>query len=155
MEFTLGQITIYKADHDAAPSPPASPAPPAIPAIPAIPKHSKVYVGKDGSVSIEDDNESIQAAPPTHRNSSSHSDSGGGDTVAIVFIVFVFGYLMVKAIVNAFARNSGKGHRLSAEEQATLEKLQRTLAQMESRVESLETILVESRRSKESYGTKF
>lgn len=140
MEFILGQITLYKAD--------SSPA-----ASPAAPRHSRVIVAKDGDVSIDNDTESIQAAPP--KRSSSHSDSGGGDTVAIVFIVFVFGYLMVKAIVNAFARNNGKGQRLSAEEQATMEKLQRTLAQMESRVESLETILVESRRSKENYGTKF
>lgn len=149
MEFTLGQITLYKADHEASPA--------ASPAVPASPKHSRVSVASDGSVSVDEDNESIQAAAPKHRSSSSHSDGGNGDTVAIVFIVFVFGYLMVKLIVNAFTRNGGKGqgHRLSAEEQATVEKLQRTLAQMESRVESLETILVESRRSKESYGTKF
>lgn len=155
MDFTLGQITLYTGNNDASPtqSPPAAPA---VPAPPAAPKHSgrsSVVIGKDGSVVIDDDGESIQAAPPRH--GSSRSDGGGGDTVAIVFIVFVFGYLIVKVIVNAFTRNGGKGQRLSAEEQAVVAKLQRTLAQMESRVESLETILVESRRSKESYGTKF
>ena len=35
-----------------------------------------------------------------------------------------------------------------------MEKLQRTLAQMESRVESLETILIDQARTKEKYGTK-
>lgn len=43
---------------------------------------------------------------------------------------------------------------LTAEEQAVLLKLQQTLAQMERRIESLETILIDQTRTHEKYGTK-
>ncbi len=43
---------------------------------------------------------------------------------------------------------------LTQEEVAVLQKLQRTLAQMESRVESLETILIETARTEKKYGSK-
>ena len=85
------------------------------------------------------------------------SSSGFSEVVPIVAIVFCFGWLSIKAIVNAFVGRGAnrQAGRLSADDQAIVEKLQRSLTQMESRVESLETILVETRRAKESYGTKF
>ena len=110
---------------------------------------SSVVIHKDGTVAIQ--------GTPRHHSSMSTS-SGLDDAVPIVAIVFCFGWLSIKAIVNAFAgRGSGskQSGRLSAEEQALVEKLQRSIAQMESRIESLETILVETRRSNQSYGTKF
>ena len=76
-------------------------------------------------------------------------------------IVFTFLYLIVRALMAPFTNRNKRGAQgpvimegLSAEEAALLEKLQRTLAQMESRVESLETILIDSARTKEKYGSK-
>lgn len=77
--------------------------------------------------------------------------------VPVVFIVFLFGFLMVKTIVNGINRrgavprlpggNSVPAAGFSAEEFALLEKVQRTLTLMESRVEALETILADPRRT--------
>ena len=46
------------------------------------------------------------------------------------------------------------GGGLTQEEVAVLQKLQRTLSQMESRVEALETILIEQARTEKKYGSK-
>ncbi len=81
--------------------------------------------------------------------------------IPIVAIVFTFLYLIVRALMAPFTNRNKRGAQppvvmegLSAEEAALLEKLQRTLVQMENRVESLETILIDSTRTKEKYGTK-
>jgi ribonuclease PH len=82
------------------------------------------------------------------------------DAVPIVAIVFTFLWLMVKAIMAPFTERTRQRMRaeqaggLTQEEAALLEKLHRTLVQMERRVESLETILIETHRTKETYGTK-
>lgn len=96
--------------------------------------------------------------------------------VPIVAIVCTFAWLIVKALVSPFANRSdppnGKGSPyrrwrsgpggeaapaaggLSEEEQAILRRLQQTLVQMERRIESLETILIDQSRTNEKYGTK-
>ena len=81
------------------------------------------------------------------------------EAVPIVAIVFTFIWLIVKAIMAPLTERNKRppsmlGSGLSDEETAILEKLQRTLSQMESRVEALETILIEQTRSKEKYGSK-
>ena len=82
------------------------------------------------------------------------------EAVPIVAIVFTFIWLIVKAIMAPLTERNKRppsalsGGSLSDEETAILEKLQRTLSQMESRVEALETILIEQTRSKEKYGSK-
>ena len=82
------------------------------------------------------------------------------EAVPIVAIVFTFIWLIVKAIMaplterNKRPQAASGGGGLSDEEMAILEKLQRTLSQMESRVEALETILIEPARGKEKYGSK-
>ena len=95
-----------------------------------------------------------------------HKKSQGDDIPAVVVpcvaIFFVFSYLIVRALMAPFSNRNRRGAQpppvvmggLSAEETALLEKLQRTLTQMESRVESLETILIDQARTKEKYGTK-
>ena len=88
-------------------------------------------------------------------------DSDLSEAVPIVAIVFTFIWLIVKAIMAPLternkrppAATSGQGG-FSDDELVILDKLQRTLAKMESRVESLETILIEQTRSKEKYGSK-
>ena len=87
------------------------------------------------------------------------AESDMSEAVPIVAIVFTFIWLIVKAIMAPLTERNkrppaaGSGG-LSDEETAILEKLQRTLSQMESRVEALETILIETSRSKEKYGSK-
>ena len=89
-----------------------------------------------------------------------HMDSG--DAVPVVAITLTFVWLIVKALMAPFTQRArlradaatDRGGALSAEEHAALENLQRTLANMERRVESLETILIETQRTKENYGTK-
>ena len=81
------------------------------------------------------------------------------EAVPIVAIVFTFIWLIVKAIMAPLTERNKRpqtvsGGGLSDEEMAILEKLQRTLSQMESRVEALETILIEQTRNKEKYGSK-
>ncbi len=75
--------------------------------------------------------------------------------IPIVAIVFTFLWLIVKALMAPFTARAAKAPPpistggLSDEENAVLEKLQRTLTQMEDRVEALETILIEQRRTSE------
>ena len=76
----------------------------------------------------------------------------------------VFVFLIVRSVMAPFtqraaARRAGSvpapgGQGLTDDEQAILLKLQRTLVQMERRIESLETILIDETRTKEKYGTK-
>ena len=88
------------------------------------------------------------------------ADSDLSEAVPIVAIVFTFIWLIVKAIMAPLTERNKRapaalaGGGLSDEETAILEKLQRTLSQMENRVEALETILIEQTRSKEKYGSK-
>ena len=80
--------------------------------------------------------------------------------VPIVAIVFTFIWLIIKALMAPFIERSRRQTILASsggltdEEHAVLEKLQRTIVNMERRVESLETILIETHRTKESYGSK-
>jgi TolA-binding protein len=91
-----------------------------------------------------------------------HSDLDSGDVVPVVAIVFTFLWLTVKALMAPLTqraklkarRDESQQGALSDEEHAALENLQRTLSNMERRVESLETILIETQRAKENYGTK-
>ena len=98
-----------------------------------------------------------------------HHKKSSDDVPAIVVpclaIFFVFSWLIVKAVMAPFsqrtaARRAGgaappsTGQGLTEDEQAILLKLQRTLVQMERRIESLETILIDETRTKEKYGTK-
>ena len=91
------------------------------------------------------------------------ADSELSEAVPIVAIVFTFIWLIVKAIMAPLTERNKRppssstspGGGLSNEEIAILEKLQRTLSQMENRVEALETILIEQSRNKEKYGSKF
>ena len=86
-----------------------------------------------------------------------HGKSHDDFPVAVVpalAITFTFLWLIVRALMAPFTNRAKRGSQvtvsegLSAEETAILEKLQRTLAQMESRVESLETILIDTARTK-------
>ena len=95
------------------------------------------------------------------QRSKSHDDGIPGVAIPIVAITFTFLYLIVRALMAPFTSRRNRGPQvtvagLSEEEAVLLEKLQRTLAQMENRVESLETILIDQARSntKEKYGTK-
>ncbi len=93
-----------------------------------------------------------------HKHSS---DSVEFLAVPICAIVFTFAYLTVKAIMAPFTQRARAaramppgGGGLTQEEVAVLQKLQRTLVQMESRVEALETILIEQARTEKNYGSK-
>ena len=83
----------------------------------------------------------------------------GIEVIPIIAIVFTFLWLIVKALMAPFTARAARGlppagaAALSEEEQAILEKLQRTIVAMEERVEALETILVEERR-REKYEPK-
>ena len=96
-----------------------------------------------------------------------HKKSGSDETgyvVPCMAIFFVFSWLIVKAVMAPFnqratARRAGAapsatGQGLTEDEQAILLKLQRTIGQMERRIESLETILIDETRTKEKYGTQ-
>jgi flagellar biogenesis protein FliO len=79
--------------------------------------------------------------------------------VPIVAIVFAFIWLIVKAIMAPFVQNASRkqsvaADRLTEEEHAILVKMQQTLSDMENRIEALETILIENRRSRDSYEPK-
>ena len=94
-------------------------------------------------------------------HSKSHDSGIPSQVIPIVAITFTFLYLIVRALMAPFTKRGKRGAEapvvmegLSAEEAAILEKLQRTLVQMESRVESLETILIDPARTKEKYGSK-
>ena len=101
-------------------------------------------------------------APASTPKPKHHSDSGDNDFLAIpiVAIVFTFLYLIAKTIMapfhnrNRIAGQPPSGGGLTQEEVAVLQKIQRPLSQMESRVEALETILVEQARTEKKYGSK-
>ena len=91
-----------------------------------------------------------------------HKHSNGDEVLAIpiVAIVFTFLWLITKAIMAPFHNRNRQaavvaGAGLTQEEIAILHKLQRTLSQMESRVEALETILIDQNRTAKNYGSKF
>ncbi len=101
-------------------------------------------IGKDGTV--------------THK----HSNGDEALAIPIVAIVFTFIWLITKAIMAPFSQRARQAQQvqpgsggLSEEEVAILQKLQRTLSQMESRVEALETILIDQARTEKNYGSKF
>ena len=112
-----------------------------------------------------------------------NSDAGAlALAIPIVAILCTFAWLIVRAIMAPFAdrrdsgsQGGGKRYRrwrngpgggvfpdddnapaggLTEEEQAILRKLQTTITQMERRIESLETILIDQTRTSEKYGTK-
>ena len=126
---------------------------------------SRVDINSDGT---QDDSDESSTATVSHPSASAkrHHDSGDldGTVVPIVAIVFVFLWLIVKALMAPFTQKAGKRAQmpgptavaggLTDEEQAILERLQRTIGQMERRIESLETILIDQTRTKEKYGTK-
>ncbi len=94
---------------------------------------------------------------------SKHSNNDGSEWIAIPLaaIVFTFIYLIVKTVVGSsrqWNRTAGqppaRGGGLTQEEVEVLQKIQRTLSQMESRVEALETILIEEARTEKKYGSK-
>ena len=133
-------------------------------------------VKKDGStVTINSDGQSDEsdgdtpsatshagASSKKHHSSSSSTDGLDGTVVPVVAIVFVFVWLIIKALMAPFTQKAGRRAQgmagpavgLSDEEQAVLLKLQRTIVDMEGRIESLETILIDEHRTKEKYGTK-
>lgn len=108
------------------------------------------------------DNAKAKAKAIVIHSSKSKSSDGDFEAIPITAIAFVFIYLIVKAIMAPFTQRAANRRdtglpvagRMSDEEQAVLLRLQQTLTKMESRVESLETILIEQHRSKEKYGTK-
>ena len=111
--------------------------------------------------SMDSQGVTLESTPSRHNKSSDDSNDAVFAVIPIVAIVFTFLYLITKAIMAPFTnrtRHSGSqpmaGGGLSDEEVAALMKLQRTLVQMESRVEALETILIEQSRNKEKYGSK-
>ena len=75
-----------------------------------------------------------------------------GEVVPIVAVTMTFVWLIVKALMAPFTqrasikakREASQAGGLSEEEHAALQDLQRTLVNMERRVESLETILIEN-----------
>ena len=91
------------------------------------------------------------------RTATAHPNRGPTDNdiaVPIVFIVFLFLFLIVKTIMGPINRRraaslagAAAGPGLSAADSATLQKIHRTLGQMERRVEALETILADPRRT--------
>ena len=94
-----------------------------------------------------------------------HHKSSSDDIPFLVFpittVTLVFIYLIIRALMAPFTNRGRRSSPpvtvvggLTDEEAVLMEKLQRTLAQMESRVESLETILIDNSRTKEKYGTK-
>ena len=123
---------------------------------------STVDISSDGpSESAEGDSTSTTQHTGTASKHHSSSDTGI-EVVPIVAIVFVFLWLIVKALMAPFTQRAAKrvqgypdgAQVLSEEEQAVLVKLQRTIVQMERRIESLETILIDEHRTKEKYGNK-
>ena len=110
----------------------------------------------------ESGEKSIQIEPGGKITVHKHS-SGDNDFLAvpIVAIVFTFIWLITKAIMapfhnkNRVAGQTASGGGLTEEEVAILHKLERTLSQMEGRVEALETILIDQNRTAKNYGSKF
>ena len=111
--------------------------------------------------------ETIVQVDPKTGSVNVHKHSSDGDAawlaVPVCAIFFTFLYLIVKAIMAPFTQRAkyaramppgSGGGGLTPEETAVLQKLQRTLSQMESRVEALETILIEQARTEKNYGSK-
>ena len=128
---------------------------------------STVTVDSDRSSEPADEDRSESTAattgtPSAHSKHRSSSSDSGIEVVPIVAIVFVFLWLIVKALMAPFTQRAARRGQtppagaqvLSEEEQAVLVKLQRTIVQMERRIESLETILIDEHRTKEKYGNK-
>ena len=123
---------------------------------------STVDINSDGSSDTSDGDSSPTTShigtPSKHHHSDADVDVG--TVVPIVAIVFVFLWLIVKALMAPFTQRATRRRQgpsdgaqvLSEEEQAVLGKLQRTIVQMERRIESLETILIDEHRTKEKYG---
>ena len=121
--------------------------------------------GQESSSKPDDSDDEVSAnhkGVTVHVNKHHDDSDGPVAPVLIVGIVFTFIYLIVKAVVNSYNRNrqappppANYGGGLSQEEVAILQKLQRTLSQMESRVEALETILIDQARTEKNYGSKF
>ncbi len=129
-----------------------------------MPSGSESYsiTENDGHTIIKQGDNVIVDVPSKSRSRSGSSgqDHGLSDNAAvpIVFIVFLFSFLIIKAIMGpVHARRAGRnlpagipgaaGSGLSAADSATLQKIHRTLGQMERRVEALETILADPRRT--------
>ncbi len=112
----------------------------------------------DGESSATTAHTGTASGPSKHRE----SQDGGFAAVPIVAMVLVFLWLIIKALMAPFTQRAARRARsestgaeaLSEEEQAVLLKLQRTITQMERRIESLETILIDKHRTKENYGSK-
>ena len=101
-------------------------------------------VEQDGRTIIKKDGKTLVDVPSKNRDRSSRSGSSGEPAVPIVFIVFLFLFLIVKTIMGPINRRRGSlpagaaaGPGLSAADSATLQKIHRTLGQMERRVEAL------------------
>src|SRR5882757_5002509 len=85
------------------------------------------------------------------------SSSGGGDVVAIVAIIFICGFLIVKTITRAIVDYNLRKHDRGGtatdknssgpSDVSAIRQMQQTLTKMEERVEALETILIEHTRS--------
>ena len=126
-----------------------------------------IQVPSPGVARISEDDEptekTVEVSPTGKVTIHKHS-SGDNDYLAVplVFIVLGFVYLIVRAGMapfhhkNRVAGQPASGGGLSEEEVAILHKLERTLSQMESRVEALETILIDQNRTTaKNYGSKF
>ena len=125
-----------------------------------LPSGSESYAitEKDGHIVVKQGDNVVVDVPSKNRDRSSRSNgSSNGDeylAVPIVFIVFLFLFLIVKAIMGpihqrrrADGSSAAAGPGLSAADSATLQKIHRALGQMERRVEALETILADPRRT--------
>ena len=97
-----------------------------------------------------------------HKKSSSNAEDVA---VPVVAMFLVFAFLIVRTVMAPFSQRAaarragplpvpGRAQGLTDDEQAILLKLQRTISQMERRIESLETILIDDTRTKEKHGTQ-
>ena len=122
------------------------------------------WVSADSSGGTRTAGEAAAAPAKAIQEVKHHSDNNDGvfAAIPITAIVFTFIYLIIKAIMAPFTQRArygrqvsgGNGGGLTQEEVAVLQKLQRTLSQMESRVEALETILIDHARTEKNYGSK-
>ena len=122
-----------------------------------------IRFASDGTPSIDSDSSEGTTISIDKSGTVIHKHSNGDEVLAIpiVAIVFTFIWLIAKAIMAPFTQRARQAQQvqasggLSEEEVAILQKLQRTLSQMESRVEALETILIDPARTEKNYGSKF
>lgn len=112
-----------------------------------VEQDGRTVIKKDGKVMVDVSSEGRS------RTASANRSHGTSDTGFIVFIVFLFLFLTVNTIVKAVT-GRGRYRRaetatpttaagFSPEELALVGRMQKTLTQMEGRVEALETILIE------------